>query len=400
MQRTWNAGPMMRMALLALVGLTAAVMAAPVGSPTEWLIGGHIGPDATGNVVLQSQRPIRIMSNSVLFARDGAHGTNATGVEAIGGNGLPGGSIRLAAPAIVFEPNVTLVLGHGGDGGLAMAQGWNAWAQGGAGGAGGQLVIEGLVAGAYTVKGGDGGAGGHAGAKGEDACDARPGEPDEARGGIQALGDGESAEAEGRAGHCGPPGSTGGDGGNATAFGGDGGLSLNGNGGRGGDATALAGQGGKGADACATSLEELDEWLTRFSQAGNGGRGGRANATGGNGAPGVIGGDGGFATAISRGGHGGNGTWYAVGSRPPISIRPGTGGWLIPGASTGGKGGPGDVGGNGGGAYAESVGGNSGSPCSLLDPPNPKRSAPAGVEASAPGLLLTMVAVVSRLRRR
>ncbi|MDX1612438.1 MAG: hypothetical protein R3185_08710, partial [Candidatus Thermoplasmatota archaeon] len=201
--------------------------------------------------------------DAVLQAASGRAGESHWALgSAVGGHGGRGGSITLQAHTIALE-DPTFMTGDGGPGGHAHALGTpDATAHGGNGGPAGALHLLGPVTGTFTHHPGDGGPGGTASAKGGDAdtCEPTRGDDRANMGYPWPLGPGTggNTSAQGEAGGCGSSSNDGGPGGNATAYGGHGGIAPNGTGGSGGHAYAWGGIGGRGGDACFPTREEAD----------------------------------------------------------------------------------------------------------------------------------------------
>ncbi|WP_027893639.1 hypothetical protein [Calidithermus chliarophilus] len=292
-----------------------------------------------GSVSHFSEGPVTV--NADLTAGNGADGgaMNVAGTCANTTPGRNGGSVRLGSRqnTLTIGNNVTLRAGDGGKGGSCTApSGCPASATAAKGGDGGSVLVGGQTinfGAGVTVRRGSGGAGGDATATADaganpcaKGCDATAtagkggntggvgyivlqpgtinGAPIEAganggEGGLATATGGNGRDCD----QC--PAGKGGDGGAATARGGDGGDGAAGNiwpiapashlKGDGGDATATGGNGGKGANCC------------KFLEGGDGGNGGLATANAG--LPGTkgMGGGGNPGTAGGKGGDGGNG---------------------------------------------------------------------------------------------
>jgi hypothetical protein len=324
------------------------------------------------SVIWISSSPLWFPAGYSLVVADGAAGTDHVGNgRVIGGDGTRGTNIIIIAPLIVFEGEALLKAGDGGRGGHAKSLGKpDAWAQGGSGGAGGRVLLNGHVIGTPTIIQGNGGNGGNAAAVGDPACQGTDGTDQSIRGEDGEIDEnGESATAMGTDAECGEPGGKGGD---ATARGGNGGLSPMGRGGNGGDATAMAGRGGSGKDYCTDKVEYLDSWLKKgITRGGDGGLAGTPIAEGGNGGDGQIGGDGGNAEAYTESGRGGQATYFPGGqflfwTWDGYGMTGGDGGSTdVDGRVIGGTGGSGINGGAGGQAHGNTTGGAGGEICEI-----------------------------------
>jgi len=242
--------------------------------------------------------PINIVNNVVLNLADGGDGGGATAVCATSTGGVGGnsGNFRMTAAEGIDITNGTLTInpGRGGNGGNALVEIGAAGAAGcpgetgrsgtATGGKGGdntkRLFARGDVSGLENVtigplSGGDGGYGDAT------ACDGGPGLPccDGGKGGDATATGGAGGNASLAIGNL-PVGTgqvTGGDGGEALAFagnGGDGGDCKSDDGGDGGDGGAATATGGAGGSA------------SNDSGAAEGGSGGDATAAGGDGGDG------------------------------------------------------------------------------------------------------------------
>ena len=333
---------------------------------------GTDGPD----ILIHIDGVLILEAGTYLEAAPGNEGaTDHAAGSALAQGGGRGGTIVVRADSIVSHGAI-FQAGNGGVGGDAFATGApHALAVAGEGGRGGQVIIEGAVIGPILRRDGEGGAGGDADAQGGAAqeCSGDDGGAgvDDRREPVPPIDrSGGDANARGESGTCGSPGGRGGD---AAAYGGDGGISVNAAGGRGGNATALAGTGGKGVDLCFSYAEAIEK-VEGNLLAGSGGRGGNATAIGGQGGISIqgVGGAGGSSWAETRGGQGGNGT-YIVASRSGFSefpgrtvAEPGSGGRPGEVLSRAGDGGTGSFGGGGGGAVGLAQGGDGGDSCQVM----------------------------------
>lgn len=247
---------------------------------------------------------LTLKAGSVVRGGDGGKGGSCTSTSgcpssAIGGAGGNGGSVLLGGSSIVFEANVNVIRGNGGEGGDANTKGddgaactngcaatSNAGKGGNAGGIGYAVLSPGTITGAPTEAGGDGGPGGRADA------------------------------TAGKGGDCATcPAGKGGDGGVANSTGGDGGNGAASNiwaiapgshhKGFGGTSNAVGGNGGKGASCCTPTAQ----------QGGAGGKGGNAISNAGQiGAQGInAGGRGNNTGNAGNGGNGGDGNGPGAG---------------------------------------------------------------------------------------
>ncbi len=302
--------------------------AAPAGAAADQTAdpganaGGARGRDGLRLNIRNDGGPIRIVNNVVFNLANGGDGGAATSVcaTATGGNGGNSGNARLTAAGgiDISEGTLTINPGRGGNGGEARVElgasgaagcpgqtGRSATATGGRGGDNTkQIFVRGNVEGLANVVIGslDGGFGGDAtafgcdGGEGDSCCDGGAGGSATAtggRGGSASLVVGDSGVASTSV--------TGGDGGESTAFGGNGGdgggckLEDGGDGGGGGKATSIAGAGGGASHDAGPAT---------------GGNGGDANSLGGEGGNGGdsglgdpgIGGAGGVGVATAGGG--------------------------------------------------------------------------------------------------
>lgn len=377
--------------LLLLVGLSQGASALTLESDDALVIAhdiilpvGSRGQDGE-DIVLRA--PVVTIRGAVIKAGDGGPGADASGIGSVtGGAGGRGGDIIVKADVILLE-DALLRPGDGGTGGHAFARGDpHAVATGGHGGRAGLVSLNAILRGSYRTIGAKGGDGGNASATGLQGCDGR--DAREANVTRSTLDEDRNANATPEPAGCGPPDGVGGAGGNAHAFGGDGGPSVSGDGGDGGWALVFPGHGGDGKPVCLPNAALAA--ATGYQRAGSGGPSGNYLGIGGDGGPGVLrGGDAGGAYAAVTMSIPGNATRPIEPGRPWTTFRDSDEPLFV----TGGKGG--SPSGRGGDARVDFLDrGWGGTQCGgELD-----RPLPWGLDVSLAAVLVG--AVLYRARRR
>jgi hypothetical protein len=349
-------------------GVQDAVFPSPADRARNGLDAPFANPGKNGRLKsLWCRGNLAFRGGVEVIGQHGGHGgegdfTSINNSETRGGNGGRGGNVKIRSYGVLsFAGDNRMVAGDGGNGGdattvampniLPLIGPW-AKARGGDGGAPGIVDMVALSEIRFfnptTIRLGNAGHGGDAMATGADGFDAifadiaQHGGDAEAIGGLGASGPGQSIIG----GVQGPgfammQGGNAGDGGDATAFAGNGGQPTEDNktGGNGGDITADAGNGGSST-------------FTNFAgvRVADGGDGGSATFRGGNGGPGWTnmcsavdgfkpGGNGGNG-GRGEGGLGTGGEGKANGSDGTVLVdaagKAGLGGMGLPGGDTGG----------------------------------------------------------------